>query len=452
MRHIILLIVAATCINCSLKLPEAQVELPEEYIYSRGYSTDDEPVSSKWWESFCDPTLNKLVISALRENRDLAAAAANVEASRHYLRVARAEFLPSLDFEAIADLTHEEKVTEQEYTLAPTLEWEISLFGELRNTKRAAAAALLQEQWNFRGIWLSLTAEVATSYFTLLQYQRNLYIATRSYELRQKATALVDSMYSYGMSNGTDLMQAKSLVYAAKIEMQKYERAVAVTSLSLSTLLGELPQKIDCSGNGRALISDELPFDIPIGLPSSLLERRPDVMKSYFAMAEAAAKVGISRAERYPSITITGSGGIYASSLKGLTSGNPLLWSATGELIAPIFSWGSLRRKELIAREAYEASVKDYEQSIIEALSEVESALTTINTYSNECAASAALILANTKIVQNTSALYKSGLGDYLSVIDAERELYSSQISLVEVVSQQYINYINLFKALGGGW
>ncbi len=452
MRRIVIFIVALSLVGCSLKLREASVDLPEEYIYSDGFYQSDEQINPRWWESFGDPTLNDLVDQALSENRDLAAAVANVEAARHYLRVAKAEFLPSLSFETIAELTHEDQTTVQEYTIAPALSWELSLFGELRNTRKMAAASLLQEEWTLRGVELSLSAEVATSYFTLLQYQRGLYIATRSYKLREKATALVDSMYRYGMSNGTDLMQAKSLVYTAKSEMEKYRRAVALTSLSLDTLLGQRPQEVDWSNNGWALINDELPFSIPVGLPSSLLERRPDVMKSYFAMAEAAANVGVNRAKRYPSISLTGSGGVFAYSLKGLTSGDPLLWAGTGELIAPIFSWGALRRKELIAREQYVASLESYEQSILEALEEVESALVTIDTYEHQTSASTALVLANTKIVENTSALYRSGLGDYLSVIDAERELYSSQISLVELVAQQYINYVDLFKALGGGW
>ncbi len=446
------IVIVAMSSSCSLKLREAEVETPTKYIFEDGVNANNQTINSKWWESFDDPALNSLEMSALENNRDLAAAMANVEASRHYLRVAKAEFLPSLSFEGIAEVIHEEQTTTQEYTLAPTIEWEISLFGELRNTKRAAAAALLQEEWNFRAVWLSLTAEVATSYFTLLQYERSREIATQSYELRKIATALVDSMYRYGMSNGTDLMQAKSLVYAAKAEMQKYERAVALASLSLDVLLGENPQAVDWQGTGEALLSDKLPIAIPIGLPSTLLERRPDIMKSYFAMAEAAAKVGVSRAERYPSISLTADGGVFATSLKDLTSGNPLLWSATAEIIAPIFSWGKLRRKELIARESYAASIESYEQSIIEAFSDVESSLVTISTYNQQSATTAALVGANSKIAQNSNALYKSGLGDYLSVIDAERELYSSQISLVELITQQYINYVDLFKALGGGW
>ncbi len=428
------------------------MELPEEYLYSQYFNDDDSAIEPRWWQSFNDSTLNTLVESALQNNRSLIAAASAVEQARYYLRVARSEFMPSLSVDLTAEVIHEIETTEQEYTAAPTIEWELSLFGALRNTKRSAIASILEQEWSVRGVALSLTSEVATAYFTLLQYQRSLQIATRSYELRCTATALVDSLYRYGMSNGTELMQAKSLVYSANIEMQKYQRAVATTSLSLSTLLGETPQMPTYRCSQTALSSIRIPLDIPVGLPSSLLERRPDVMKSYYTMSKAAAEVGIARANRFPSIAITGQGGLYATSLKGLTSGNPLLWVGTAELTAPIFSWGALSRKEQIARSKYEATVAEYEESILVALCDVESALITIEKYGAQATATAALVLANTKIAQNTTALYTSGMGDYLSVIDAERELYASQISLIEIVAQQYINYVDLFKALGGGW
>ncbi len=454
MKKILLATMIALCIlcaNCSLRLHEPQVEIPNEYLYANPYYCCDESVNDKWWQCFDDATLDSLIDHAVRHNHDLAAAVANVEASRHLLRVARAEFLPALDFDATTEIVHELKNTEKEYTIAPEIAWEISLFGALRNTKRSARASLYAQEWTLRGVWLSLTAEVATTYFTLLEYQRSLYIARRSYDLRRTETALIDSMYRYGMKGNTDLMQAKSLVYSAKIEIEKYQRAVTLTTLSMATLLGENPTNVNWEDYGRALIDDALPLQVPIGIPSSLLERRPDVMKSYYDMQQAAAEVGISRAERYPTITLSGSGGIYSTSLTGLTSGDPLLWSATGELIAPLFSWGSRRAKEMMSREKYRAAVCEYEQSVIEAISDVEQTLVSIDTYSNEGAASAALVMANTKIAENTNALYRGGLGDYLSVIDAQRELYASQISLIEIVAQQYINYVELFKALGGG-
>ncbi len=447
----LLIFASLLLVGCSLQLQDPQVEVPKSYIFAGDYNIDNTPIGECWWQSFGDTLLNSRVRKALSQNRDLLASMEAVESSRQYLQAVRAEYLPTLSFETEAEFTHEEQTTTKEYTLAPTLEWELSLFGARRNTRLAALTALLEQEWAMRGVWLTLTAQVASTHFQLMQYERSLLIASRSFKLRQKATALIDSMYRHGMSSGIDLMQAKSLVYSAKSEMEQYERLVATTSLALGVLLGETPQRVDWSQDGRGIIDDSLPCDLPIAFPSTLLERRPDVMKCYYAMAEAAAQVGVSRAERYPTITLSGSGGVFASSLEGLTSGDPLLWSATAELTAPLFSWGALRRKELMARAKYRATIADYEQSVLEALSEVEQRLITIDTTRDEMAAITALVIANSQIAKSTSALYRSGLGDYLSVIDAERELYSSQISLVELIAESYVNYVELFKSLGGG-
>ncbi len=453
MRRITLTsLVVIMALACSPKLQEADISIPHEYLYNRQFTTKGEPTSGMWWLSFQDTTLNALIAHALENNRDLEAAAANVISAQHYIATARAEYLPSLSFDASAEVLYEEETKTQEYYIEPTISWELSLFGKLKNTNRSAKAAFFAEEWNYRGVILSLTSEVATSYYDLLLYKESLDIARKSYELRREATALVDSLFSYGMSDGIALMQAKSMVYSAKIEIQKYQRATELTNLSLLTLLGENPQSTSLVQSNRKLTDGSLPSSIPIGLPSSLLERRPDIMESYFNMEKAAANVGISRAERYPSIALTGSGGIYASLLKGLTSGKPLAWGFTGSITEPVFNFGALKRREEMAREAYISAMNDYEQTILEAFSDVESALVEISTTKEEYATTAHLVSANENIANMTSALYQNGLGNYLSVIDAERELYSSQISLAELSAEQYQNYISLFKALGGGW
>ncbi len=446
-----ILTVACLSVACSPTLQRSELEIPESYSFGSGFNISDQELSERWWESFNDPTLNYLEELAIANNKDLGAALTSVISAREYIGVARAEFLPSLSFDATVEDIHELESTTREYTIEPTIDWELSLFGELRNTKRAAQAALFSKEWNFRGAILSLTSEVATTYFTLLEYRRSLDIATRSYKLREEATALIDSMYRYGMSDGIALMQAKSLVYSARIEMQKYQRATHLSELSLNTLLGNSGLEFTLE-NSQSLATDDLPINIPVGLPSSLLERRPDIMECYYAMSQAGYEVGIRRAERYPSLSLTASGGVFAESLKDLTSGNPAAWSFTASLVEPIFNFGKLRRRERMARESYYSTLLDYEQSIIEAIADVESALVKISTNKDQSSALAALVIANSGIVDSTSALYRSGMGNYLSVIDAERELYSSQIELIASVAEQYINYIDLYVALGGGW
>lgn len=438
---------------CTPTLFPPKAEAPDRYIYAGRFVQDSMAWDAPWWELFGDTTLNRLVQTALTNNRDLLSAVSRVEQARLERAVTRAAFLPSVGVGVSAEGEYTERTKiEQEYALEPSLSWEISLFGALRNTTRAAQAAVFASEWALRGVELSLAAEVATTYFTLLQYQRDLGIARRSYSLRQESAALIDSMFRYGMSDGVALEQARSLVYTAAADIPLYERSVAQTHLTLNTLLGELPSRPQWDLCALCLMADSQPTEIPIGLPSDLLHRRPDVMQNYYAMRQAAAEAGIARSDRFPSIALTAKGGIASTSIKGLTSSNPWAWDASLSLIEPVFAFGKLRRREQAAVESYNQSVYAYEQSLLDAFADVESALKSISTNRSQTERYAELVLANDRIASMTQALYKSGMSGYLDVIDAERNLYQSQMEYVNLVAQQYINYVDLFKALGGGW
>ncbi len=448
MKKIIYTLLILLSINCSPLLQQPTVELPTEYSFADSFSHDSCKIDQQWWQVFGDTTLNRVMATALNNNRDMAATLANVESARNYIKVAKAEFLPSLSVGAEVEAYRINGVTTKEFRATPTIEWELSLFGELRNTHKSAMAQYLSTKWGYRAAQLSLSAEVATTLFTLVQYSQCLEIATRSYELRLKATALVDSMYRYGMSNGIALEQARSLVYSAQSEIATYQRAVEQTHLALNLLMGQ-----SSSGDiNLTLFEGTPPPPIPIGLPSELLERRPDIMESYYNMQSAAAKVGVAHSNRFPSISLTAEGGFITETLKDLTSAKPIGWSLLGDLTQPIFNFGALNRSEKMSVQTYLASMHDYEQAILTALNDVELALVDITTYRTQSFTARLLMEANAKIALTTSALYKSGLGDYLNVIDAERELYSSQIEFISVMAQQYINYVTLIKALGGGF
>ena len=203
--------------------------------------------------------------------------------------------------------------------------------------------------------------------------------------------------------------------------------------------------------SGR-LLADRHPADIPVGLPSELLKRRPDIMEARYNMLQAAANAGVARGARFPSIALTAKGGIASNSIKGLTAANPWAWDALGSLTQPLFAFGKLRRSEMAAMERYTQAAKTYEQTVLTAFADVEKALVAIATYRTQTERSCELVVSNDRIATMTQALYRSGLSDYLDVIDAERSLYQSQMELVNIAAQQYINYVNLCKALGGGW
>lgn len=446
-------IFALACAACTPRFYPPKVDVPDDYLYGEGFPRDTAALASDWWRLFGDTVLDNLVQRALENNRDVAVAASRVEEARQNLGVVRAQFLPQVGIGVTAEgeYTPQTKIV-QTYAVEPSLSWEIALFGQLRNAKRAARAQIASSEWALRGVRLSLAAEVATTYFTLLEYERDLAIARRSCTLRRESAALIDSMFRYGMSDGVALEQARSLVYTAEADIPQYCRAVEQTWLSMGILLGETPSRARLSGAGLRLLTDYRPADIPVGLPSELLKRRPDIRQAHFNMLQAAAQAGQARSARFPSISLTAKGGVASSSIKGLTAANPWAWDALGSVAEPIFGFGKLRNAERAAMAAYTQSAKTYEQTVLTAFADVEKALVAIATYRSQTERTGELVLSNDRIATMTRALYRSGLSDYLDVIDAERSLYQSQMSHVNLVVQQYINYVTLCKALGGGW
>ena len=449
----LIIIFAAFTAACTPRFYPPRVSVPDDYIYGRGFSEDTTRFGPEWWTLFGDTVLNNLVARALDNNRDVAVAASRVEEARLNLKSVRAQYLPQvgLGVTAEGEYTPATKIV-QSYAVEPSLSWEVALFGQLRNAKRAAKAEIAASEWALAGVRLSLAAEVATTYFTLLEYERDLSIARQTLRLRRESAALIDSMFRYGMSDGVALEQARSLVYTAEADIPQYRRAVAQTRLSLDILLGEMPRRTDSAGAGLRLLTDYRPADIPVGLPSELLKRRPDIRQAHFNMLQAAAQAGQARSARFPSISLTAKGGVVSSSIKGLTAANPWAWDALGSVAEPIFGFGKLRNAERAAMAAYTQSAKTYEQTVLTAFADVEKALVAIATYRSQTERTGELVLSNDRIATMTRALYRSGLSDYLDVIDAERSLYQSQMSHVNLVVQQYINYVTLCKALGGGW
>ena len=446
-------IFALACAACTPRFYPPKVDVPDDYLYGEGFPRDTAALASDWWRLFGDTVLDNLVQRALENNRDVAVAASRVEEARQNLGVVRAQFLPQVGIGVTAEgeYTPQTKIV-QTYAVEPSLSWEIALFGQLRNAKRAARAQIASSEWALRGVRLSLAAEGATTYFTLLEYERDLAIARRSCTLRRESAALIDSMFRYGMSDGVALEQARSLVYTAEADIPQYCRAVEQTWLSMGILLGETPSRARLSGAGLRLLTDYRPADIPVGLPSELLKRRPDIRQAHFNMLQAAAQAGQARSARFPSISLTAKGGVASSSIKGLTAANLWAWDALGSVAEPIFGFGKLRNAERAAMAAYTQSAKTYEQTVLTAFADVEKALVAIATYRSQTERTGELVLSNDRIATMTRALYRSGLSDYLDVIDAERSLYQSQMSHVNLIVQQYINYVTLCKALGGGW
>lgn len=457
MKYVIL-ILATILTGCNNRFTPPKVEMPESYLYDSSQKSDSVIINTKWWQLFGDTMLNRLENVALYNNRNAGIAASRIEQARLNLGIARAQFLPSLSLELSGEGTYTiaDKI-EQEYIIKPQVGWEISFWGKMHNTKQAARAEILASEYSYRSVMLSLAADVATTYFTLMQYQWSLDISRQSYDLRRQSTEIIDSMFYHGMSSAVDLEQSRGLTATAAADIPQYERAVAQTTNALCILLGINPQQLPTNRmhlNIHSLaMTDSLPTLVPTGLPSALLERRPDIMEAYWNVAKTSANIGIAQAARFPSITLTADGGLLSNTVRGITAAaTPWAWSGLLSLTQPIFSFGANKRKVQVAREVNHQALLTYQQTVLTALSDVENALIAISTYGNEVAKYRALILSNQQIQLMTGELYKNGLTSYLNVIDAERTLYASQLEYSAILSQHFSSYVALYKALGGGW
>lgn len=463
--------VAAT--SCAVKPTLLEpVATPDEYIFAqRGDTTLI--VGVGWWEIFGDTTLNRLVVRAVENNADLLVAASKVAEAQAALGVVRSEVLPSLSLGIGAEATYEpsdggKKRIAQQYSILPRVSWEVDLFGGIGGQMEAARADLLATEWGYRAVQLSLQAQVAETYFQWLQYARSLEISERSLQARLQAQERIDSLHHYGFSSGADLEQAHSLTASIAADIPAYRRAMVQTNIILSTLLGEEPRLLpppphtsECIHTAGTqldglycghLTAAQLPAYVPVGLPSTMLERRPDVMQAYYQVEAAAAKSKVAHAKRLPSFSLTAEGGVLAYSLKGLTAHNPLYWLASANLLQPLVNFGGLKSQELVAVEQWQQAAIAYRQSMLQALADVESALVAIETYNLQAQHNIELLEANRKLQTITTALYLEGMADYIDVTDAERNLYDAQLDYVGLMTEQLVAYTSLYKALGGGW
>ena len=450
MRNILVVITLSLAImGCNPHLQPATVSIPDKYIYAT--SSDSITISPEWWTIFGDTTLNRLINQALETNQNIAAAAARIEQAKANLKVARSAFLPNFTLGRSAGVSGNGSI-KQQYIVEPAVSWEIPLFGSLRATTAQASAEVEYANWQYSGVQLALSAEVATTYFTLLQYRTNLDIAIESSRLRKETATLTDSLFVRGMASGVNREQALNLLYTSQADIPNYERAVRQTLLSLDILLGKSPDSTAYATTSARLIDDYIPFDIPAGVPSDILYRRPDVISSYMSVLSAAASAKLARIARFPTFTLTGEGGFISDDITKLFTAGSWNWNALLSMTQPLYNFKGLKAREQGAVEAYNEAVANYRQSFLEAVKDVESALVSISAYREQSAKYKELVRSNAKIAMMTSALYDNGLTAYLDVIDAQRNLYNSRLQYSNIVAQQYINYVNLCKALGGGF
>ena len=453
-KYLPLLLASAALFGCTVgpRFEPPAVAIPQRYIGQASDAASD----IRWWELFNDTTLVRLVSTALRNNRNIAAALSRVEQARLTLKATRASFGPPVGYGLDAQYGTESYVglttdkPEQSYMIKPTISWEVDLFGKIRRMSEADRAQMLATDQAAQGVMVSLAAEVATTYFDYLQYEYAEHISRSTLRSREDTYRLMESSFRAGTINEMELSQSRAAVATAQAAIPRFERARQQALHALSLLLGQNPSD-DLIGRHASLAELDMPEEIPAGLPSDLLERRPDMQEAYYQVMAANAEIGVAQAMRFPSIALTANGGTLSDDVSRLFGSKSYLWSVAGNLTGPVFQFGANKRRVQIAREKHRESVLNYEQCYLQALREVEDALTAVNTYRSQIAAMKTLVRSAERADTVAMQRYRGGLTDYLDVLDAERTLFEAQTDYADAVSSAMSGYVTLYKALGGG-
>jgi outer membrane protein, multidrug efflux system len=421
-----------------------------------------------WWEFFEDPVLVDLVRNAREQSTDVRVAAARVEQARAELVVAGAARFPQLDasgsyantrlsevtFPATITLpgtppTFQFKPEGQIYRTTLDLSFELDLWGRLRRATEAARAELLATDAARRTVFLTLVSDVATFYFNLLERDEELAVSRRTVETRRESLRILRLRFREGVSPELDVRRAEGELAAATNIVPDLERQIRQIENALSVLLGRNPGPIP---RGRPLTAYTVPLEVPAGLPSVLLERRPDVRQAEHELVAANARIGQAKAAFFPRITLTGSYGVESRELAMLFTGPAQVWSFGPSITAPIFNAGRIGAGVDFAEAQRDEALAQYRRVIQTAFREVEDALIAHRKNREEVVEDHKQVTAYREVVRLARLRYFSGIGTQFEVLDAERQLLAAELATVRTTGDQLVALVQLYKALGGGW
>ena len=443
---VILLAILSSCM-VGKKYSRPEVAAPQTWIGQNNYiNTPDSINNLKWFNIFNDEVLNSLIDTALKYNHNLANAALRIEQARAAYGIAKADLLPSVGYSAGAELN---SASPNNFSVVATASWEIDFWGKLRHAKKAAYAEILASEEGYKTVTTTLISDVAAYYFQMRDLDNRLKIALRTVDSRTEYLNLINARFKGGDVSELDMLQADQQLAIATATVNSVKRQLNATERSLNILLGQTPQVI---ARGLENVDQQVVPVIPAGLPSSLLEQRPDVKQAeYYLMAET-ERIGVTQAMRLPSVSLTGLLGVASADLSSLLSSDATLGSATAGILGPIFAFGANKRRVEIQKYQAEIAANNYLNTYIAALGEVENALVSIQTYAGEYEARKRQAESAGKSLMLSQERYKNGYTDYLEVLISENSMLDSELLASQIKAQQLAAYIYLYRSLGGGW
>ncbi len=433
--------------NCQ----KPQLDLPMSLA---GNATDSITLADmEWWSFYSDSTLVGLISEALEHNRDFLAAAAKVEQMRQLYGVQKLNYAPTVSGLVLADHEtndyHGKPHSDQpEYSLKASLSWEVDLWGGLKWAQRKGAAEFRASVENQRAMQMTLVSEIASAYVNLLALDNELSIVRRTLFTREENLKKAKLRFEGGLTPETVYQQAQVEYASAAALIPGLERQIEIQKNAISLLLGRYPgQEIS---RGKLSFNEPIRQEFPIGLPSSLLKRRPDLRAAEASLAGALANVGVTYADRFPKLRIGLTGGLENDDLKGFFQ-SPFTY-IVGQISGTILDFGRNKRRYKASIAAYDQSRLNYEQKVLTAFKEVDDAAVTFRLIKQTTERRRELLEAAQKYAQLAYMQYSMGVINYIDVLDAQRRYFEAQVGLSNAVRDEYLALINLYKSLGGGW
>jgi outer membrane protein, multidrug efflux system len=449
------------CAGCAVgpNYKRPVVPAPPEYRGVPPDQTGKSVVASfgeqKWWDAFQDEALSDLIRTALRQNYDVRIAAARILQARAQVGISRADQLPSVSAgaaalnERIPRTVNIPSIETSANQVSLSLAWELDFWGKFRRATESARANLLSQEWARRQVIRSLVSDVASAYFQLRELDLELEISRQTLASRKGSLRLTQILADGGATSMLDVRQAEQLVFTAAATIPDLERRIEQQENFISILLGNNPQGV---ARGRNLVDQPHALEVPAGLPSALLERRPDIREAEQQLVAANAQIGVAKADYFPQISLTADGGYQSSALTGLFSGPAGLWTFGGNALQPVFEGGRIRNRVRYARARTQEATFVYQQTVQQAFRDVSDALVGYRKSQEFRVQQEQLTHSAEEATKLSNMRYKGGATSYLEVLDSDTRYFSAQLNLAQADLNELRAFVGLYSALGGGW
>ena len=453
MRRFLPMALGAALAGCTVGPDYERPPVPEHEQYREPNPSGESVANLPWWELYGDETLQTLIETALLNNKDLLASLSRIAEARAVVGVASSDLYPQLGLigagtAAAVSSDGASNDSTRDVFAAGNVFYQVDLWGRIQRSREAALSTVLATEEAYRTITITLVAEVARAYFVLRDVDNRLAVSYETVRTRQQSLDVMQVRFDAGAISEVDLNQAQIQLARAEGSVQSFRRAVKQTENGISLLLGRVPVDVP---RGEGLYDQVFPPEIPAGLPSELIQRRPDVLQAEMLLAAQTARIGVAEALRFPSLSLTGNFGTQSSQLTDVVVGNSFI-DVGFEVLAPIFTGGRLTSNVEIEKARTEALVRGYEQSILIAFNEVEDALIATETYRAEYGAALREVTAATSAKELAWIRYEDGMTNFLEYLQIERDLFSAELRRSEAFQRQLTSVVDLYRALGGGW